>query len=152
MQHKTIPSPHAGEGGPRSGSDEGFLGGGAEVPRRRKRKATIGQARALRRATPPLERELWRLLRSRQLDGLKFRRQVPLGPYVVDFLCLRHRLIVEADGPLHDPIHDAKRDAWLHAQGFRVLRFENSRINSRSWTVIDEIARAIAAPPADPDA
>ncbi|MDB5429443.1 MAG: hypothetical protein JWP35_559 [Caulobacter sp.] len=75
------------------------------------------------RANPSVsENHLWRLLRGRRLDGLKFRRQVPLGPYVVDFPCLRHRLIIEADGPFHDD--DSKRDEWLEAQGFRILRFD----------------------------
>jgi very-short-patch-repair endonuclease len=71
---------------------------------------------------------------------------------VLDFVCLRHRLGVEADGPLHDPVHDAERDTWLEAQGFRVLRFSNGQINNRDWDIIDEILRATLAPPADPDA
>lgn len=74
---------------------------------------------------PAAERQLWKLLRDSRLCGLKFRRQVPLGPYVADFLCLRHRLVVELDGPFHDPQRDAVRDAWLVGQGFRVLRFAN---------------------------
>ncbi len=71
------------------------------------RQATTNQARALRRTAPATERFLWRLLRNRRLAGLKFRRQLPIGPYVVDFLCLSHRLTVEADGPFHDPAYDA---------------------------------------------
>ena len=63
------------------------------------RSATTRQARALRGAETYTERFLWKLLRGRRLEGFKFRRQVPIGPYVVDFLCLRHRLVVEADGP-----------------------------------------------------
>ena len=106
------------------------------------RKASIGQTRALRRSAPTTERYLWKLLRHRQLEGLKFRRQVPLGPYVVDFLCLRHRL-VEADGPFHDPQQDAVRDAWLIGQGFRVLRFPNHEIEIREHLVIARILHAI---------
>jgi len=87
-------------------------------------------------------------LRNRRLEGLKFRRQVPLGRYVVDFACLEHRLIVEADGPFHDPDHDAERDQWLASQGFRVLRFPNDRINGRDWEVADDILAAVRAPPA----
>ena len=143
------PSPLVGEGGPRSGTDEGFLDGGAELPRIVRRKATVRQARALRRATPPIEQKLWRILRDRRLEGLKFRRQIPLGRYVVDFVCLRHRLIVEADGPLHDPGHDAERDAWLRSQGFRVLRFANHEVNSRDWEVLRRILDSVAIPPAD---
>jgi very-short-patch-repair endonuclease len=70
---------------------------------------------------------------------------------VLDFVCLRHRLVVEADGPLHDPVHDAERDAWLEAQGFRVLRFSNGQITNRDWEVVDEILRATAALEADPN-
>jgi very-short-patch-repair endonuclease len=105
--------------------------------------ATIRQARSLRRRAPETETQLWKLLRDRKLADLKFRRQVPLGPYVVDFLCLRHRLIVEADGPFHDPEHDRRRDDWLTANGFRVLRFSNSQINSVDHHVQQAIMAAI---------
>ena len=107
------------------------------------RKASTGRARALRRSAPSTERVLWKLLRDRRLEGLKFRRQVPLGSYVVDFLCLRHRLIVEADGPFHDVEQDAVRDAWLAAEGFRVLRFTNHEIDIGSHRVIARILEAV---------
>ena len=113
------------------------------------RRATIPQARALRRSAPVTERLLWRILRDRRLEGLKFRRQVPLGPYVLDFVCLRHRLVVEADGPFHDPEHDARRDVWLAAKGFRVLRFSNSEIQVKDWRVIGRILEAVT--PLSPD-
>jgi very-short-patch-repair endonuclease len=101
--------------------------------------ATVHQARALRRRTTLTERTLWKLLRDRRLADLKFRRQVPIGPYVVNFVCLAHRLVVEADGPFHDPAHDALRDQWLTTQGFRVLRFANRDILGASFSVIDQI-------------
>jgi len=101
-------------------------------------------ARALRQRAPEIERFLWKLLRDRRLEGLKFRRQVPIGRYVVDFVCLRHRLVVEADGPFHDPEYDAERDACLAAQGFRVLRFSNNDIYSRDWRVIGAILEPFA--------
>jgi very-short-patch-repair endonuclease len=107
------------------------------------RKATTNQARALRRMTPSMEKYLWKLLRDRRLEGLKFRRQFPIGPYVLDFVCLHHRLIVEADGPFHDPEHDAKRDAWLAAQGFRVLRFDNKLIGGSDYLVLNRIRAAV---------
>ena len=91
------------------------------------------------------ERKLWRLLRDRRLEGLKFRRQMVIGPYVVDFVCLRHRLIVEADGPFHDPDRDRVRDAWLSGQGFRVLRFPNAQIEQRDWEVVAIIVDATRA-------
>jgi very-short-patch-repair endonuclease len=103
-------------------TDEGSKAASEE----RTRKTTPKQARALRRTQPATERFLWKLLRDRRLDGLKFRRQFPIGPYVVDFVCLSRRLIVEADGPFHEAEADAVRDAWLTSQGFRVLRFSNA--------------------------
>ncbi|HEX6860924.1 MAG TPA: DUF559 domain-containing protein [Caulobacteraceae bacterium] len=103
-------------------------------------------ARRMRREPSATERLLWKILRDRRLGGLKFRRQVPLGRYVVDFLCLRHRLIVEADGPFHDAAHDEQRDAWLKGQGFRVLRFTNAEIERGPGLVLAAIERAVAAP------
>jgi very-short-patch-repair endonuclease len=111
------------------------------------RRATTKQARALRRSAPSTEQFLWRLLRDRRLEGLKFRRQVPMGPYVLDFVCLRHRLVVEADGPFHDADRDAVRDAWLAARGFRVLRFANSEIGVRDHEVIAKVLAAVPAAP-----
>ena len=85
------------------------------------------RAREMRRDPVLYERRLWKLLRDRRLDGLKFRRQMVIGRYIVDFVCLRHRLIIEADGPTHeDSLHDADRDAFLRSQDFRLLRFANS--------------------------
>ena len=111
-------------------------------------------AKSMRREPVAMERTLWRLLRDRRLETLKFRRQVPIGRYVVDFLCLRHRLIVEADGPFHEnSAHDLERDAWLRKQGFRVLRFPNSLIASRPHAVLAAIVEAtklLAERPVDP--
>lgn len=108
------------------------------------------RARAMRREPPLYERRLWAILRDRRLEGLKFRRQVVLGRYVVDFLCLRHRLIVEADGPHHaDRAQDAARDAWLHGQNFRVLRFANTEIENRPHQVLAAIIEAVR-PNGDP--
>jgi very-short-patch-repair endonuclease len=118
--------------------------------RRRTRNATAPQARALRRRATETERFLWKLLRDRRLIGLKFRRQVPIGRYVLDFVCLRHHLVLEADGPFHDAEHDAERDAWLAAQGFRVLRFANKDIFSRASQVIEKILTTVEVPLADP--
>jgi very-short-patch-repair endonuclease len=99
----------------------------------------------MRRNPSVTERKLWRLLRDRHLDGLKFRRQVPIGPYFADFLCLSAKLIVEADGPLHDEAYDAKRDAFLRSRGFRVLRFPNAMIVERPQEVFAAIL-AVAGP------
>jgi very-short-patch-repair endonuclease len=75
------------------------------------------------------EDRLWRELRSRRLDRIKFRRQVPIGPYIADFACLDVRLIVEIDGSQHAESHrDAVRDTELKRRGFRVLRFWNDEV------------------------
>ena len=97
----------------------------------------------MRRAPTLNERRLWKVLRDRRLEDLKFRRQFDLGPYIVDYICLRHRLIVEADGPHHDPASDAKRDAWLAGENFRVLRFPNNQIESRGHEVVMAILAAV---------
>ena len=92
------------------------------------------------------ERRLWKLLRDRRLGGLKFRRQFTIGRYIVDFICFRHRLIVEADGPQHeDRAEDAARDEWLSAQGFRVLRFPNPQIENHGERVVRAILAAAEA-------
>ncbi|HWA59728.1 MAG TPA: endonuclease domain-containing protein [Caulobacteraceae bacterium] len=109
-------------------------------------KPVAAPKRALARRMPKApaftERMLWKLLRDRRLEALKFRRQVPIGPYVVDFVCLRHRLVVEADGPFHDPDRDAVRDRWLRAEGFRVLRFSNGQVQGQTEFVLGAIVEA----------
>jgi very-short-patch-repair endonuclease len=88
------------------------------------------RARALRNNPTEIEKLLWRRLRMWQLDGYKFRRQQPLGNYIVDFVCLEKRLIVELDGGQHaeQSDYDARRDAWLSQQDFSVLRFWNNDV------------------------
>ncbi len=89
---------------------------------------SIARARSLRRRSPPAERLLWSVLRDRRLSGFKFRRQVPIGRYVVDFVCLERRLVVEADGFQHHPARDRERDLFLESQGFTVLRIDNAQM------------------------
>jgi len=85
-------------------------------------------AKRMRRAPTSAEAKLWKLLRK---TDLHFRRQAPFGPYIVDFVCHRHRLIVELDGGIHGlpsvAARDAEREAWLMARGYRVMRFLNSQ-------------------------
>ncbi|MBX7111425.1 MAG: endonuclease domain-containing protein [Dehalococcoidia bacterium] len=85
------------------------------------------------------ERALWQALRRRRFAGHKFRRQQPLGHYVVDFVCLEQRLIVEVDGSRHRGSMDARRDEWLRAEGFRVLRFWDSEV----LTQLDSVEQTI---------
>lgn len=85
--------------------------------------------KVLRQQMTEAERLLWRHLRAHRLGGEKFRRQQPIGPYVVDFVHFRARLVIEADGGQHNgALADAQRDAWLESNGFRVLRFWNNEI------------------------
>lgn len=107
----------------------------------------LALTRALRRKAPNTEARLWDLLRGWRLDGLKFRRQFAIGPYVVDFVCLERRLIVEADGPLHDPIRDATRDDLLGRKGFTVVRLDNARINDHPELALDDIRKALGDKP-----
>lgn len=86
------------------------------------------------------ETVLWAALRGRQL-GCGFRRQHPLGPYVVDFVCLRHGVVVECDGSQHfESRHPRRRDAYLARSGFRVLRFWNNEVLGDPSTVLDTIS------------
>lgn len=91
---------------------------------------TLQFARELRKNTTDCERLLWLHLRAGRLQGFKFKRQQPLGDFIVDFVCFQTRLIVEADGGQHadQAEYDARRDNWLTSQGFRVLRFWNNDI------------------------
>ncbi|WP_373489510.1 endonuclease domain-containing protein [Blastomonas sp.] len=108
---------------------------------------TLGRAQALRREPTDAECKLWAILRAGQLNGAKFRRQQPIGPFIVDFVCQKHRLIIEADGGQHcDSEPDLKRDAYLRAKGHRVLRFWNSDILGDTEAVGEEILRALAGP------
>ncbi|MEQ4573773.1 MAG: DUF559 domain-containing protein [Gammaproteobacteria bacterium] len=102
-------------------------------------------ARALRGRMTDAERRLWCRLRDRRLFGCKFRRQCPIGPYVVDFACLERRLVIELDGSQHlDCQADSRRDAFLAGEGFAVLRFWNNEALATTDTVCGEIARWLA--------
>ena len=105
-------------------------------------------ARKLRRNQTPAERRLWYLLRDRRLGNAKFRRQVPVGPYIADFLCVVSRLIVEIDGGRHaSSTRDAVRDAWLAAHGWRVVRFRNGDGLGNPVGVCDAILDALTPDP-----
>ena len=104
------------------------------------------RARTLRRDMTDAERRLWAALRHRRLRALKFRRQHPIGPFIVDFACIEHRLIVEADGGQHaDNEDDARRTMWLENRGWRVLRFWNNDIPTNPEGVQEAILQVIGA-------
>jgi very-short-patch-repair endonuclease len=123
-------------------------------------KSKTAFARRLRREMTNGEDILWRSLRGSALDGLKFRRQVPVGNYVADFLCIEHRLIVELDGRPHENEdqrrHDAVRDQWLREQCYHVLRLDNDLViggGNMPLERIREVIKTIAdrrGPSSDP--
>jgi len=95
-----------------------------------KRKERTELSRQLRKDLTEAERALWARLRGYQVSGLKFRRQQPIGPYIVDFVCFEKKIVIEVDGGQHGEEsvrqRDDERTAWLHGEGFRVLRFWNN--------------------------
>lgn len=132
---RVMPSPLAGEGAERHRREagEGTL-----------RKTT---ARSLRARMTDAERKLWFALKDRRLQGLKFRRQVPIGPYIADFLCFDLRLVVEVDGGQHaESLRDADRDCWFADNGFRTLRFWNNDVLSNLEGVLTVISEGAATP------
>lgn len=104
----------------------------------------LGFAKKLRQQMTAAERRLWYRLRAHRFGTLKVKRQVPIGPYIVDFACLRHKLIIELDGGQHaDNAQDIERDAWLEQCGYRVLRFWNHDVLKRTDVVLEQIGRAL---------
>ena len=97
----------------------------------------------LRRDATNAEKMIWHILRNRQLAGAKFRRQATLGRYVVDFLCVEAKLVVELDGGQHDAETDAQRTRWLEAQGYRVMRFWNNDVIENLEGVADTIRASL---------
>jgi adenine-specific DNA-methyltransferase len=95
-------------------------------------KLSRDRARELRRGQTDAETHLWEALRGRRLEGWKWRRQAPVGPFIVDFLCLEAAVAVELDGGIHaeQADRDARRDAYLKRRGLRVLRFWNSELGA----------------------
>jgi len=112
------------------------------------RAARDQRARQLRRDMSKTEWRLWYRLRDRQLQGQKFRRQVPIGPYFADFACLEARLVVEVDGEHHGDqlAYDRRRDRWLGEMGYRVLRFWVAEIDDNIEGVVETISGALRPP------
>ena len=106
-------------------------------------------ARRLRKNQTEAEFHLWMHLRRKQLGAHRFRRQVPLGPYIADFVCLSARLIVEVDGGQHAErtTEDAERPTWLELQNFRVLRFWNNDVLGNIDGVLETIVEILKETP-----
>ena len=105
-------------------------------------------ARLLRQRATPAERQLWKHLRAHRFGGYSFRRQQPLGPYIVDFACLKRRLVVEVDGKSHESKleYDRIRTQYLKCPGYRVLRFSNDRVLAETRAVLRSIRRHLSLP------
>jgi very-short-patch-repair endonuclease len=125
LEGEIVPSPLGGEG----------QDGGMKRSR----------AKELRNNPTDAERMLWQHLRRRQLGGNKFRRQQPLGNYIVDFACLEKRLVIEVDGGQHytQAAYDEQCSAWIESQGFRVLRFWDDEVMKDIESVKEVIWRAL---------
>ena len=112
--------------------------------------AQRARARKLRRELTDAEARLWSELRGNRLCGHVFRRQEPLGPYIVDFVCFAKRLVVEVDGEQHgfevNRAADEQRTAWLEARGFHVIRFWNHEVLKETDAVCNAILDALGGP------
>lgn len=107
----------------------------------------------MRKNPTPAERKLWQALRSKAFDGLKIRRQVPFGPYILDFYIPQYRIAIEVDGATHaDPLHDLNRTNWFESQGIRTLRFWNNEVMGNLegvlGAILADIGRVAPPPPA----
>ncbi|MDI1282329.1 endonuclease domain-containing protein [Brevundimonas sp.] len=131
----TQPSPLEGEGFDRFARTPRIKAGG------------VNRARRLRKAPTFTEARLWKRLRT---FAVRFRRQAPIGPFVVDFACHRAKLVIEVDGGVHTlpevALRDVERDAWLTGQGYTVLRFTSRQVEDDIETVLDQVRRASPLP------
>ena len=108
-------------------------------------KDAVSRARSLRQGSTDAEALLWSQLRSHQMLGFQFRRQEPIGKYIVDFVCYQRRLIIELDGGQHQEQagYDLERTEWLNRRGFKVIRFWNDDVLGNIDGVLDSILMAL---------
>jgi len=100
-------------------------------------------ARQLRRNQTDVERKLWGALRNRRFAQFKFRRQQPIGRFIVDFVCLQKRFVIELDGSQHSTLADEKKEAYLRKCGYRIKRYWNHELNEYFDSVLDGIYRGM---------
>jgi very-short-patch-repair endonuclease len=112
----------------------------------------LDYAKQLRQHQTDAEQRLWYHLRAKRFLGLKFKRQKPIGPYIVDFVCFDPALIIEVDGGQHmeQVEYDQRRDDFLRQRGFLVLRFWNNQVLTETAAVLDGIARVALSPSPSP--
>ena len=106
-------------------------------------------ARSLRKRQTRAEELLWRKLRARQLEDAKFRRQVPIGKYIVDFISFEKKIVIELDGGQHaeTAARDAERDAWLRGRGYNVLRFWDNEVFQNIEGILECIRKNVGSTP-----
>jgi len=113
----------------------------------KKNKEHVSFARELRQQHTNAERALWMKLRNRELEGVKFRRQQPIGPYIVDFVSLQRRLIIEIDGGQHNEEREKERDEErtmsLEERGYRIMRFWNNEVMTNPEGVLERIREVL---------
>lgn len=118
-------------------------------PSDRRRTSELHQTRArqLRRSQTRVEMVLWEQLRDRRLGGMKFRRQHPIGRFIVDFCCVEHRLVIEVDGLVHEEVeqtlYDQERTAVLEAAGYRLIRITNDQVTTDLPDVLQTVRAAL---------
>ena len=107
----------------------------------------LHRAKTLRKTMTDAEMALWYHLRGHRFAGVKFKRQKPIGPFIVDFVALEHHLVIEVDGGQHadDASGDRQRDAWLAAHGYRVLRFWNHQVLQELPAVLERINAVVSS-------
>ena len=138
------PSPLEGEGARRAGEGSGLAPYARKAWRTNATKRLRGFARSMRKDATEVEDRLWTLVRNRRFVDFKFRRQVPIGRYIVDLMCPSAMLIVELDGSQHaENEEDRVRDTWLAGQGYRVLRIWNNELTQNRDGVLDAIWHAL---------
>ncbi len=115
-------------------------------------RQTMNRVRNLRCNFTDAEKKLWNNLRNRRLQGFKFKRQYPIDPYIIDFICLEARLVIEVDGGQHAEkgAYDEKRDAFLREKGFSILRFWNNEVLGQTEAVLQRIANVLMSPSPKP--
>ncbi len=105
------------------------------------------RAKWLRRDQTRAEKVLWNELRTKRFHGYKFRRQTPIGPFIVDFFCFEKRLIIEVDGSAHwddeSQLYDRRREQYLREHGFQIVRFENYEVMNYLEDVLDKLKVAL---------
>ena len=114
------------------------------------RRELLERAKVMRSAPTDAEQRLWSILRAKRLSGYKFKRQQPIGNFIADFASIRHRLIIEADGGQHSSEVDGRRDAYLRAQGYRILRFWNNDILTNEEGVALRVLETLGTPLPNP--